>query len=106
MHKSNSGSTMLRITVQDTPEQVTLKLEGSLIGSWVMELEDSWRTSGSTAGSRPLSVDLTSVDNVDNAGRYLLALLHDRGVELVASGLVMTDLVASIDEEWRRRKKV
>ena len=31
---------MLRITVHETPQQVTLKLEGSLIGSWVMELED------------------------------------------------------------------
>jgi hypothetical protein len=95
---------MLRITVQNTPQQVTLKLEGNLAGSWVMELEDSWRAAGSNAGSRSLCVDLTSVDNVDNAGKYLLALLHDRGVELIASGLVMTDLVASIDEEWRCRK--
>jgi anti-anti-sigma regulatory factor len=96
---------MLRITVHDTPKQVTLKLEGSLTGIWVMELEDSWRDASSTAGSRRLCLDLTSVDSVDNAGKYLLALLHDRGVELIASGLVMTDLVASIDEGWRRRKE-
>ena len=35
---------MLRITVQDEPDQVTLKLEGNLDGIWVTELEDSWRT--------------------------------------------------------------
>src|SRR5271156_4081443 len=98
-------STMLRITLQDTPKQVTLKLEGNLTGSWVMELEESWRAACSNAGGRPLCVDLTSVDNVDNAGKYLLALLHDRRVELIASGLVMTDLVTSIDEEWCRRRK-
>ena len=36
---------MLRITVQETPQELILKLEGSLIGSWVTELEDSWRIS-------------------------------------------------------------
>jgi ABC-type transporter Mla MlaB component len=96
---------MLRITVQDTPKQVTLKLEGSLTGSWVMELEDCWRAASSNLTSRVLCLDLNAVDNVDNAGRYLLALLHERGVRLMASGLVMTELVASIHEEWRLRKK-
>jgi hypothetical protein len=38
---------MLRITVHDTPQQVTLKLEGSLTGSWVVELEDCWRVASS-----------------------------------------------------------
>jgi ABC-type transporter Mla MlaB component len=96
---------MLRITVLDTPQQVTLKLEGSLIGSWVTELEDCWRAVSSKLARRVLILDLTEVDNVDNAGKYLLALLHERGVRLIASGLVMTELVAAINEEWRLRKK-
>jgi ABC-type transporter Mla MlaB component len=91
---------MLRITVHDTPQQVTLKLEGSLAGSWVMELEDCWRAASSNLASRQLGLDLTAVDNVDTAGRYLLALLRERGVRLIASGLVMTELVAAISEEW------
>jgi ABC-type transporter Mla MlaB component len=92
---------MLRITVHDTTKQVTLKLEGSLTGSWVMELEDCWRAASSS--SRVLYLDLTAVDNVDNAGKYLLALLHERGVRLIASGLVMTELVAAINQEWRKK---
>jgi anti-anti-sigma regulatory factor len=96
---------MLRITVHDTPQHVILKLEGSLTGNWVAELEDSWRAASSNLASRLLFLDLTAVDNVDNAGRYLLALLRDRGVRLIVSGLVMTDLVAALAEEWRLRKK-
>lgn len=95
---------MLRITVHDTPQQVTLKLEGSLTGSWVMELEDCWRTESLNHAHRLLCLDLTEVDHVDSAGRYLLALLHNRGAGLKASGLVMTDLVAEIEEQWHLKK--
>ena len=96
---------MLRITVQEAPPQITLKLEGSLTGCWVMELEDCWRAVSSNPAGRLLCLDLTEVDSVDNAGTYLLALLHNRGVQLIASGLMMTELVAGIDEQWQPRKK-
>jgi ABC-type transporter Mla MlaB component len=94
---------MLRITLVDTPQQVVLKLEGSLTGNWVMELEDCWRAASLSLGNRLLYLDLTSVHNVDEAGRYLLALLRDRGVRLIVSGLVMTAVVREIADEWRPR---
>src|SRR5258707_10596498 len=93
--------TMLRITAQNTPNHVTLKLEGSLAGTWVLELEDAWRA---TRSDRLLCLDLTAVDQVDCAGKYLLVLLRDRGVQLVASGLVMTEVVAELVEQWHIRK--
>lgn len=96
---------MLRITARETPQQVTLKLEGSLTGSWVMELEDCWRAANSNPAGRLLCLDLTEVDSVDSAGTYLLALLHNRGVQLIASGLVMTELVARIEEQWQLKNK-
>ena len=96
---------MLRITLHETPQQVTLKLEGSLTGSWVMELEDCWRAASSNPAGRLLGLDLTEVDSVDSAGTYLLALLHNRGVRLIASGLVMTELVAGIEERWQLKNK-
>jgi anti-anti-sigma regulatory factor len=94
---------MLRITLRDTPQQVVLKLEGRLTGSWVMELEDSWRAASRSLANRLLYLDLTAVDNVDEAGKYLLALLRDRGVRLIVSGLVMTEVVRDIVEEWNPR---
>jgi len=91
---------MLRITVQDEPEQVTLKLEGNLYGIWVTELEDSWRAVNSTLAGRPLLLDLTAVDRVDSAGNYLLALLRRSGAQLIASGTAMSELVRSIARDW------
>ncbi len=91
---------MLRITVQDEPDQVTLKLEGNLGGIWVTELEDSWRTVNSTLAGRSLFLDLTAVDRVDSAGNYLLALLRRSGAQLIASGTAMNELVRSIARDW------
>jgi ABC-type transporter Mla MlaB component len=95
---------MLRITVQDEPDQVTLKLEGNLGGIWVAELEDSWRAVNSTLAGRSLLLDLTAVDRVDSAGNYLLALLRRSGAQLIASGTAMSELVRSIARDWPLNK--
>ena len=87
---------MLKITVQESPGEVRLKLEGNLAGAWVTELEDCWRSAHSILAGRPLCVDLTAVEQVDRAGRYLLALLRRNGARLVASGAVMTELVRTL----------
>jgi ABC-type transporter Mla MlaB component len=92
---------MLRITVHEASQQITFKLEGSLTGSWVMELEDCWRTASSNPTDRLFRLDLTEVDSVDSAGTYLLALLHNRGAQLIASGVVMTELVVDIEKQWQ-----
>jgi anti-anti-sigma regulatory factor len=91
---------MLRITVQDEPEQVRLKLEGKLAGIWVNELEDAWREVESTRKGRPLWLDLSAVEHVDRAGKYLLALLARSGAQLIASGTVMSELSRNIAAGW------
>lgn len=95
---------MLRITHLDALEEVTLKLEGSLVGIWVKEMEAVWCSAQSTLAGRPLVVDMKAVDRVDQAGVYLLSLLRLKGVRLVASGAAMTELVRSIEREWSRIK--
>jgi hypothetical protein len=92
---------MLRITVLDTPEKVILKLEGALAGSWVCELEHAWRDSRESFSGRLLMLDLAAVDKVDREGKYLLALLLERGVRLVATGFAMRDLVEALVEDWQ-----
>ncbi|WP_433965436.1 hypothetical protein [Tunturiibacter gelidiferens] len=96
---------MLKITVQDTPKQLTLKLEGSLVGAWVLEVECAWRSSNAELANRLLCLDLIEVDQIDDAGRYLLVLLHERGVRLVATSLVMTEIVGSITQDWPLKKR-
>ena len=91
---------MLRITLQEEPDRIILMLEGNLDGIWVTELEDSWRAAESTFNGRSFCLDLTAVDRVDRAGNYLLALLRRSGVELIASGVAMTERVRTIARDW------
>ena len=91
---------MLKISIQDEPNLVTMKLEGSLAGTWVIELEESWRAVRPKVAGRPLRIHLAGVERVDTAGRYLLALLRDRGVDLTAEGVVMVEVVRTIAEDW------
>jgi ABC-type transporter Mla MlaB component len=93
---------MLRITLLDALEEVTLVLEGSLAGLWVTETETAWRSTQSALVGRPLVVDIKAVDRIDQAGVYLLSLLRLKGARLVASGAAMTELVRNIEKEWSR----
>jgi len=86
---------MLRITSHETNETVHFKLEGVLKGAWVREMEQCWRRAA-TDGNKALIVDLTDVEFVDTAGRYLLALIHAHGASFVAVTPMMAELVAEI----------
>ena len=91
---------MLRITVTPESDRICLKLEGDLAGTWVTELEESWRAAHAIRGDRRLYLDLTAVEHVDRAGTYLLALLRCSGAHLIASGTLMTELVRTIAGDW------
>ena len=87
---------MLRITLNNGSDRHGLKLEGKLAGAWVPELEACWRKATLNDRSCTLWVDLTGVDYVDTAGKYLLALMHQAGARFVASGCAMSALVEEI----------
>jgi hypothetical protein len=84
---------MLKITLHDAKGPLRLQLEGRLAGVWVRELEHCWRTTKVNHPKRACAVDLTRVTFIDQAGRYLLQLMHRDGVRLVASGLMLQDIL-------------
>jgi hypothetical protein len=89
---------MLKITVDQTPGKIILKIEGSLSGAWVSELEDAWRAAVSDGTGRDVCADLAALVGIDAAGRYLLLLIHERGAQMIGSGgRILDDLV----ESWR-----
>jgi hypothetical protein len=92
---------MLKITTHETPHLITLKLEGSLIGAWVAELEDAWRAAASDPTGRPICLDVAAVGAIDAAGRYLLLLISDRGTQMIGSGGRKLDGLVEIVEGWR-----
>lgn len=91
---------MLRITASEADGELQIKLEGKLAGAWVAELENCWRKAAATRGNGALSVDLTGVDSVDAAGKYLLALMHKGGARFITSGCLISELVKEIRGQW------
>ena len=87
---------MLKITIHDADVPLRLELEGRLAGAWVCELEHCWHTARASHPNRKCSVDLRSVTFIDQAGRYLLQLMHRDGVRLVGSGLMMQDILDDV----------
>jgi hypothetical protein len=56
---------MLKISTDENDQMVSLRLEGALAGSWVKELELSWRMARAGLHGRSLCVDLTGTTRVD-----------------------------------------
>ena len=84
---------MLKITIHDAAGQRRLELEGRLAGAWGYELEHGWHTAQASHPNRTVAVDLTGVTFIDQAGRYLLQLMHRDGVRFVASDLMLQDIL-------------
>ena len=87
---------MLRITAQDNPRVLTLRLEGRLEGPWAAELEKCWKETLATLSRPKLRVDLTGVTSIDAAGKARLAAMHREGAEFIAVDRLMKAVVEEI----------
>jgi anti-anti-sigma regulatory factor len=64
---------VLKITVQDEPKIVTLRLEGRIAGSWVAEFDRTWHSLAPSLESKKLCVDLREVSYIDAGGQQILS---------------------------------
>ena len=95
------GNAMLRITVQEEISTRRLNLSGKLVGPWVTETANVWRSL--LRAGKQIEVDLNEVTSVDAAGRTLLASMHDAGARLRATGVENCALIAEIAEARERK---
>jgi anti-anti-sigma regulatory factor len=73
---------MLRISAVASPDQVlVLRLEGRLVGPWVLELDRA--CDRAFREGRRLTLDLTDVSFIDGDGLALVRGLEDRSTTLV-----------------------
>lgn len=63
-------------------DSLALKLEGSVKGPWVDELQKAWSASAETLPGRPVKVDLAGVSFIDARGRDLLLRMQKAGAVL------------------------
>jgi anti-anti-sigma regulatory factor len=73
---------MLRITIDENPDTVVLRLEGSLIGPWVKDVEECWRNVFEELGTRSVQIDLSAVSFMDTEGGALLTRMYNAGFRL------------------------
>ena len=85
---------MVRITTEAQNDYVVLRVEGSLRGPWVSELERVWRRTRDR--HKHLCVKLADVSYVDDAAKVLLTRMFQNGTELSARGPFMTAIVQDI----------
>lgn len=69
---------MLRISIQERTDTVTMKLEGRISGPWTAELGQAWKALAPSLGSRKLSVDLSGLGYMDEGGAELLREIHQK----------------------------
>ncbi|HZO99029.1 MAG TPA: STAS domain-containing protein [Terriglobia bacterium] len=73
---------MLRITIDEKPDTVVLRLEGSLIGPWIKDVEECWRSVFEEFGTRSVQIDLSAVSFMDTEGGALLTRMYNAGFRL------------------------
>jgi len=90
-------SLVLKITVNEDPKQMTLKLEGRIVGPWVAEFNRTWHSLTPSLDSKKVSLDLRGVTQVDGEGKRLLAEIYDMtGAEFQTNSLEMKHWVQEI----------
>jgi anti-anti-sigma regulatory factor len=91
---------MLRISIQNSADTATLKLEGKVIGPWAKELNRVWSDFKPSLGVKKLCLDLCGVTFVDKSGTRTLQKIFSRpGAEILAD----TPLTRYFASETMRR---
>ena len=87
-----------------------LKLEGSLKGPWVDELNQAWSAAAGISSKKPLQVELAEVRFVDERGRDLLRQMRQAGAVLVGASFYLRHVLEDdagtpkVDKESGERK--
>jgi hypothetical protein len=90
---------VLRITIQKSKREVTMKLEGRVAGPWVEELHRTWISLAPSLRPNHLRVDLCEVTFVDAKGNQVLTDIRKAGAAFLADTAMTKSLVAEIERD-------
>jgi len=88
---------MIRIQTVNNRIDITIAIDGQLIGEYVEEVEASIQNA--IEQHKDVHLFLRDVSHIDEKGQSLLARLAAEGVELSAAGLYSSYVVAQIRRE-------
>lgn len=89
---------MLRITIQKSKQEVTIKLEGRIAGPWVEELHRTWTSLAPSLEPNHLRVDLREVTFVDGKGKQVLTDIRKGGAAFLADTAMTKSLVEELED--------
>ena len=88
---------MLRITIHETSEALTISLDGRVTGPFAAELEQAWEMAAKGLNARAVRMDLRNVIYVDEDGKRILREIERQtGAELIAATPWARQLAAEI----------
>jgi hypothetical protein len=88
---------MIRIITSNHAGGITITVDGRLVGDYVDAVEMSVHQAMDQG--RPVHLFLRDVSVIDESGRMLLSRLASKGVELSASGVYSSYIVADVRRE-------
>jgi hypothetical protein len=87
--------------ITDTPFEQKWVLQGRLCGQWAVDLKEKWENMKSTRTGRKCVIDLEDVISVDNKGEIILREMVSEGAALIASGVYMKYVLASLNDQLK-----
>lgn len=87
---------MLRISVQDSPQECNLIVEGKLTTPWIDELQSAWKSALEDLCGRRLVVDLRDVTAISAEGESMLLKLLNSGASFRSNGLFTRHIVRNL----------
>jgi hypothetical protein len=95
-----------RVTVQNGPEKLVMKLEGKMVGPWVTECREAWAGLLSSLSTRQLALDLCGVTFVDESGLKLLQEIYrTTGANIITASPLTKHFADRVTESTTNRKK-
>jgi len=85
---------VLRITVDENPDTMIIKLEGRLAGPWAAELDRLWEETAPSLAKRKLSLDLRETTFADAGGIRILRTIYSQTGAAILTGTPWTQYLA------------
>ena len=92
---------MLRITMNESPQAMSIRLDGRIAGPWAAEFDRVWVEAAPRLGSKQLSIDLSNVTYADADGKQILSKILSQANANLVAGSLWTQYLA---EEVSRKK--
>jgi hypothetical protein len=90
---------MFKISTVDTQSQRRLVVEGALIGPWISELGEAWRTAGRDLDGRRLRIDVRSLTVISREGEKAIFDLMKQGAKFSCGGICTKHIVKRLARE-------